>query len=68
MTATHTTPRSKYRPRGDGSEQVQIQFRLTASLRRRVRAEAARRGVSVNYLVERALVDGLDKWEKQKLV
>jgi hypothetical protein len=37
-------------------------------LRKRLYAEASRRGVSANFLIERALVDALAKWEKKKLV
>lgn len=69
MTDTVTPPRSRYRPREGESadEQKQIQFRLHTGLRKRLYAEAARRGVSVNFLIERSLVDALGKWEKQKL-
>ena len=69
MTRTLVPTRSKYRPRKSepATAQAQIQFRLDNALRRRLRAEAARRDVSVNYLIERTLVDGLAKWEKQKL-
>jgi predicted HicB family RNase H-like nuclease len=69
MTDTITPPRSRYRPRKGESadEQAQIQFRLHTGLRKRLWEEAARRGVSVNYLIERSLGDSLTKWEKQKL-
>jgi predicted HicB family RNase H-like nuclease len=45
---------------------VQLQFRLSASLRERLRKEAQRRNVSANLLIERALEEGLTKWEKEK--
>jgi predicted HicB family RNase H-like nuclease len=47
-------------------ERVQLQFRLSASLRERLRKEAQRRNVSANLLIERALEEGLTKWEKEK--
>jgi len=63
-------PRGRYRPRnGEAAhDQAQIQFRLPHTLRKRLYAEASRRGVSANFLIECALVDALAKWEKKKLV
>lgn len=59
----------QYRPRTEepAEEQKQIQLRLPAQTRERLRAEADRRSVSVNFLGERAIEQALDKWEKQKL-
>jgi predicted HicB family RNase H-like nuclease len=49
-------------------ERVQLQFRLTESLRDRLRKEADRRAVSINFLIERALEEGVTKWEKEKKI
>lgn len=49
-------------------ERVQLQFRLTESLRDRLRREADRRAVSINFLIERALEEGVTKWEKEKKI
>ena len=59
----------QYRSRNDlpADEQVQMQFRCAPEFRARFAAEAERRQVSVNYLIERALTTSLDKWERQKL-
>jgi predicted HicB family RNase H-like nuclease len=46
---------------------VQLQFRLQERTRDRLRAEAKRRNVSVNYLIEQALEERLTTWEKEKL-
>ena len=69
MTDTITRKPRRYRPPDSerAHEQAQIQFRLSNGLRSRLHAEAERRDVSVNYLIERSLVDALTKWEKQKL-
>ena len=58
-----------YRARSDESadEQAQLSVRLPAVLRERLQQEAARRTVSINLLVQRALEESLTKWEKQKL-
>ena len=48
-------------------ERVQLQVRFTPEDRERLEKEAARRGVSKNYLVERAVCEALDRWEKEKL-
>lgn len=47
-------------------DRVQLQFRLLKSQRERLRAEAKRRAVSVNLLIEMLLEDGLKKFEGQK--
>lgn len=62
--STHQ-PRS-YRRSVDDDE-VQIQIRLSTTLRDRLFAEADRRAVSVNLLAERALEQSVTVWEKQKL-
>jgi predicted HicB family RNase H-like nuclease len=49
-------------------ERVQLQFRLTADLRDRLRRQADRRAVSINYLIERALEEGVVRWEKEKRI
>jgi predicted HicB family RNase H-like nuclease len=49
-------------------ERVQLQFRLTESLRDRLRKEADRRAVSINFLIERALEESVVKWEKEKKI
>jgi hypothetical protein len=61
----HPPKYKQYRKKGD--EQVQVQFRAPAALRKRLYDEAARREVSVNYLIERAVIHALDRWEKDKL-
>jgi predicted HicB family RNase H-like nuclease len=48
-------------------ERVQLQVRFTPEDRERLEKEAERRGVSKNYLVERATCEALDRWEKEKL-
>lgn len=48
-------------------EQTQLQFRLSSVNKERLMKEAQRRAVSVNLLVERACVEALGRWEKQKL-
>jgi predicted HicB family RNase H-like nuclease len=47
-------------------ERVQLQFRLTESLRDRLREQAERRAVSINFLIERSLEESVAKWEKEK--
>ena len=49
------------------TEQVQIQVRVMPELRDRLREEADRRAVSINLLVERAIIEWLDKWEGKSL-
>ena len=60
-----TTTRS-YRRLSD-EQQVQMQVRLAVGLRDRLLAEADRRAVSVNLLVERAIEQAVTGWEKQRL-
>lgn len=55
-------PRTK-----ETGERIQLQFRMSYKVRERLRKEAARRRVSVNYLIEKALEENLLKWEKEKL-
>lgn len=47
-------------------DRVQLQFRLRKDQRDRLKAEAKRRAVSVNWLIETLLEDGLTKMEKEK--
>lgn len=47
-------------------ERVQLQVRFLPEDRERLEREAERRGVSKNYLVERAVCEALDRWEKEK--
>jgi predicted HicB family RNase H-like nuclease len=49
-------------------ERVQLQFRLSTDLRDRLRAQAERRAVSVNYLIERAIEESVTKWEKERKI
>jgi predicted HicB family RNase H-like nuclease len=58
-------PKKTITTNGDG--RVQLQFRLTTDVRDRLRAEADRRAVSINFLIERALDEGLARWEKEKI-
>jgi predicted HicB family RNase H-like nuclease len=48
-------------------QRVQLQVRFQAEDRERLEREAERRGVSKNYLVERAVCEALDRWEKEKI-
>lgn len=66
--AAPNSSRRQYRARAQRTEeQVQIQCRLYTSTRDRLFAEAERREVSVNYLVENSIEQSLTKWESQKL-
>jgi len=47
---------------------VQLNTRTQKKTRDRLKKEADRRGVSVSYMVERALQEGLERWEEEKLV
>jgi len=47
-------------------DRVQLQFRLRKDQRDRLKAEAKRRAISVNLLIETLLEDGLVKMEKEK--
>jgi len=49
-------------------ERVQLQFRLSTDLRDRLRAQADRRAVSINFLIERALEESVLRWEKEKKI
>jgi predicted HicB family RNase H-like nuclease len=49
-------------------ERVQLQFRLSTDLRDRLRREADRRAVSINFLIERALDESVTRWEKEKKI
>ena len=49
-------------------ERVQLQFRLPESLRDRLREQADRRAVSVNFLIERAIEESVGRWEKEKKI
>lgn len=62
-------PARSYRNRSEtpAIEQAQIAARVPIELRDRLNAEADRRAVSVNLLMERMLVDALPRWEKEKL-
>jgi predicted HicB family RNase H-like nuclease len=54
-------------PREKIDSRVQMQFRLASKVRERLRKEAARRQVSINFLMEKALDESLARWEKEKL-
>jgi hypothetical protein len=61
------TKRVVKRPTAVVDSRVQLQFRLSADTRDRIKAESIRRGVSVNYLIEQAITEKLSQWEKEKL-
>jgi hypothetical protein len=61
------TKRVVKRPAAAVDSRVQLQFRLSADTRDRIKAESIRRGVSVNYLIEQAITEKLTQWEKEKL-
>ena len=71
MTARAANHQSSYRssdsPGGIKADYAQIQFRLRTQLRERLYAEANRRAVSASLLIERAVEDHLERWEKQKI-
>jgi len=46
---------------------VEMKVRFPPTVRDRLEAEAERRVVSMNLLVEKAVERSLDEWEKQKL-
>lgn len=56
------------RPQKYPEDRVQMQIRLPLKLRKRLQKEADRRYVSKCLLAERALIEGLDRWEKEELV
>lgn len=53
------------RPKQYEDDRVQIQFRLTTSLRDRLKNQADERMVATNFLIEKALEESLAKWEKE---
>jgi hypothetical protein len=48
-------------------DRVATQFRLPAEMRERLEREAARRDVSINWLITRAVERALPAWEEQEL-
>ena len=46
---------------------VQLNTRTQKRTRDRLKKQADRRGVSVSYMVERALQESLDRWEQEEL-
>ena len=69
-TATATKPRPRKGGRPElvpGGHRVQLNTRTQEATRDRLKVEADRRGVSVSYMVERALQESLVRWEKEKL-
>jgi predicted HicB family RNase H-like nuclease len=50
------------------SERVQLNTRTSDKTRLRLKKQADRRGVSVSYMVDRALQESLERWEAEKLV
>jgi predicted HicB family RNase H-like nuclease len=67
VVATKRVAPKKTPAKVNGDGRVQLQFRLTTDVRDRLRAEADRRAVSINFLIERALDEGLARWEKEKI-
>ena len=55
------------RPRTYTEERSQIQIRLPDSLRERVEQESLRRRVSKTFIIEQLVLEGLPRWEKQKI-
>lgn len=47
---------------------VQLNTRTQKRTRDRLKRQADRRGVSVSYMVERALQESLERWEAEELV
>lgn len=56
------------RPKVYNKERIQMQVRLPAMVSKRLEKEAARRVVSKNFLVERAIAEALERWESEALV
>lgn len=56
------------RPRKYTDNRVQIQIRLDPKLKKRLQKEARRRAVAANLLAERAIEEGLGRWEQEKLL
>ena len=55
------------RPPMKGGPRVQLNTRTQKKTRDRLKKQADRRGVSVSYMVERALQESLVRWEKEEL-
>jgi predicted HicB family RNase H-like nuclease len=67
--ATDTKPKNKGgRPPLKGGPRVQLNTRTQKKTRDRLKRQADRRGVSVSYMVERALQESLDRWEAENLL
>lgn len=47
---------------------VQLNTRTQKRTRDRLKRQADRRGVSVSYMVERALQESLERWEAEELI
>jgi len=68
MTMTITPEKNKGgRPPSKGAR-VQLNTRTQKRTRDRLKKQADRRGVSVSYMVERALQESLTRWEKEELI
>ena len=68
-TATIETTKNKGgRPPLKGGPRVQLNTRTQKRTRDRLKKQADRRGVSVSYMVERALQESLERWEDEELV
>ena len=69
MTTTLEAPKNKGgRPPLKGGPRVQLNTRTQKRTRDRLKKQADRRGVSVSYMVERALQESLERWEQEELV
>jgi predicted HicB family RNase H-like nuclease len=69
MTTTIEVPKNKGgRPPLKGGPRVQLNTRTQKRTRDRLKKQADRRGVSVSYMVERALQESLERWEQEELV
>lgn len=67
-TATIEAPKNKGgRPPIKGVR-VQLNTRTQKRTRDRLKRQADRRGVSVSYMVERALQESLERWEAEELI
>jgi len=67
-TATEEKPKNKGgRPPIKGVR-VQLNTRTQKRTRDRLKRQADRRGVSVSYMVERALQESLERWEAEELI
>lgn len=56
------------RPPMKGGARVQLNTRTAKRTRDRLKKQADRRGVSVSYMVERALQESLERWEVEELI